>query len=46
VRVAGQARVGSQPVLLGLALYADDPTRLDQVVLQPNDWTEALRVTT
>jgi hypothetical protein len=45
VRVAGQARVGSQPILLGLALYADDPTQLDQVILQPNDWAEALRVT-
>lgn len=44
VLVAGAARANGQPVLLGLALWTDKPTKKGQLVLEPNQWSEALRV--
>lgn len=44
VLVAGSAKANGQPILLGLALWTDKPTKKGQLVLQPNDWSEALRV--
>ena len=44
VKVAGVARVGGKPVLLGLALYADEPTKLGELKLDHTDWAETLQV--
>jgi hypothetical protein len=46
VKVAGQARMGQRPVLLGLALYADEPTNKGEMTLQPDQWPEVFRVQT
>jgi hypothetical protein len=44
VLVAGAAKAEGQPILLGLALWSEKPTKKDQLVLEPNAWSEALRV--
>jgi hypothetical protein len=44
VLVSGSARAEGQLVLLGLALWSDKPTKKTQLVLEPNEWSEALRV--
>lgn len=46
VKVAGQARAGQRPVLVGLALYADEPTDKGELTLQPDQWPEFFRVQT
>jgi len=42
--VAGRAHVGKQSILLGLALWTDQPTTLDQVVLEPYQWLDVVRI--
>ena len=44
VLVAGAAKASGQPILLGLALWSDKPTKKGQITLEPNQWTEAMRV--
>jgi len=44
VLVAGRAKVGSQSVLLGLALWADEPTTLFRRTLEPHQWLASLRI--
>lgn len=44
VLVAGQAKVGKFPVLLGLALQADDANSLGRLTVEPHQWAEVLRV--
>ena len=40
---AGPARAGGRPVLLGLALYGDDPAPMEQATLSEAEWDEALQ---
>jgi hypothetical protein len=42
--VAGPARAGARPILLGLGLLADRPTSLGRLTLNPDRWTDVLRV--
>jgi hypothetical protein len=44
VLLAGPARLGKWQVLLGLAVYADEPNTLGRLTLQPHQWAEMLRV--
>jgi hypothetical protein len=44
ILVAGSAKASGQPILLGLALWSDKPIQLGQIVLQPQEWTDQLRV--
>lgn len=44
VLVAGRAQVGHPGVLLGLGLWADEPTTLDRATLEPHQWLDVLRV--
>jgi len=44
VLVAGPVRAAGQPLLLGLALCAEDVVDLGNVVLQANEWDQVLRV--
>src|SRR4051794_21343338 len=38
VKLAGPARAGERPVLLGLALLADQPCKLGDVHVEPTEW--------
>jgi hypothetical protein len=44
VLVAGQTAPRPKPVLLGLALYAEEANTIGQLTLKPEQWTETLRV--
>lgn len=44
VLVAGRAKIGTQSVMLGLALWADEPTTLFRRNLEPHQWLASLRV--
>jgi hypothetical protein len=44
VLVAGPAKIGSRPILVGLALYADEPVKLGQLSLEATAWPDVLRV--
>jgi hypothetical protein len=44
VLLAGPTKIGSAQMLLGLALYADQPNNLGNMALEPNDWRNVLRV--
>jgi hypothetical protein len=44
VKLAGPARTGKRPVLLGLALWADEPCKLGDVHVETTEWNELLRV--
>jgi hypothetical protein len=44
VLVAGRARAGRQPVLLGLGLWADEPNTIGRVNLEPQQWLDVLRL--
>ena len=44
VLVAGEARLGKWPVLLGLALWTDQSTTLGKVTVPPGRWGDAIRV--
>jgi hypothetical protein len=42
ILVAGRAQAGARPVLLGLALWSDDPTTVGSVAVRPDEWNEVL----
>jgi hypothetical protein len=44
VKVAGPARAGQRPILLGLALLADERCKLGEVPVEPTDWHRVLEV--
>jgi hypothetical protein len=44
ILLAGPARAGGVPVLLGLAVYADTPSTAGMVTLDETQWNEILRV--
>jgi hypothetical protein len=44
VKLAGPARTGRRPFLLGLALFADEPVKLGELSVETTEWTELLRV--
>jgi hypothetical protein len=44
VKVAGVAKIGGKPVLLGLALLADEPCKIGELKLDHMDWAETLQV--
>jgi hypothetical protein len=44
VLLAGPARAGAQQVLLGLALWADEPNPLGNLAVQPGEWNQLLRL--
>ena len=41
---AGPARAGGKPVLLGLAMWADDKGPMEQIILTETEWDEALQI--
>ena len=41
---AGPARAGGRPVLLGLAMWAEDKAPMEQMTLADIEWAEALRM--
>ncbi len=45
VLLAGPARAGGTPILLGLAVQMDTPTDLGQIVMKENDWNTVLDIT-
>ena len=44
VLLAGRALAGRQPVLLGLALWAEEPNTLGRMNLEPHQWLDVLRL--
>jgi hypothetical protein len=42
--VAGRAQAGRQTMLLGLALWLDQPATLNPVVLEPHQWLDVVRI--
>jgi hypothetical protein len=45
VLLAGPANVDGQPILIGLAFLADKANRLDQMTVEPLEWSELIDVT-
>jgi hypothetical protein len=43
---AGPARAGGRPMLLGLAMWADDKGPMEQIILTGMEWDEALQIKT
>jgi hypothetical protein len=46
VRVAGPAKSGATPILLGMALLADEQTDIDEIALETPEWLDVVRVVT
>jgi hypothetical protein len=44
VRLAGPAKAGATPILLGMALLADEPTDVDELALDGAEWLDVVRV--
>jgi hypothetical protein len=44
IPVAGRAVIGSQPILLGLALWSEEKTTLARRTLEPHEWPLVLRI--
>jgi len=44
IKLAGPARTGRRAILLGLAVFADEPVKLGDVQVETTEWTELLRV--
>jgi hypothetical protein len=44
VKLAGPARTGKRPILLGLAMLADEPCKLGDVHVETTEWGELLQV--
>lgn len=44
VKVAGPARTGKRPILLGLALLADEPCKLGDIQVEQTEWGDLLQV--
>jgi hypothetical protein len=43
ILLAGQARAGTEQVLLGLALWSDARTTMGNIAVKPDEWTHLLR---
>jgi len=43
VLVAGQAKAGRWPLLIGLAFWADQPTPLGRITIEAHQWRDTLR---
>ena len=41
--LAGPAQTQDQPILVGLAFHADSANKLEQLTLQPSEWSEVLQ---
>jgi hypothetical protein len=46
VRVAGPAKSGATPILLGMAMLADEQTDIDEIALDGAEWLDVVRVVT
>jgi hypothetical protein len=46
ILLAGPARAGNVPVLLGLAVQTDQPSRVGTLILTETQWNEILRIET
>jgi hypothetical protein len=44
VLLAGRALAGRQPVLIGLGLWADEPSTVGRLTLNPHQWLDVLRL--
>ncbi len=44
VLLAGKANAGGKPILLGLALWTDEPSTLGHLHLEPHQWLDLLRI--
>lgn len=44
VKLAGPARTGKQPILLGLAVLVDEKTTLGDVQVETTEWGELLQI--
>jgi hypothetical protein len=44
VKVAGPARTSKQPILLGLAVIAEEPVKLGDMQVETTEWRELLRI--
>ena len=44
IRVAGPAKAAGRPILLGLALYADEINKLGRLPLEGKEWVESLQI--
>jgi hypothetical protein len=44
VKLAGPARTGKRPILLGLALLADEPCKLGDIHVEQTEWGDLLQV--
>ena len=44
VKLAGPAKAGGRPILLGLALLTEDPTKIGDVHVETTEWGDLLRV--
>jgi hypothetical protein len=44
VKIAGPARTGKRPILLGLALLADEPSKLGGLNVETTEWGELLDI--
>jgi hypothetical protein len=44
VLVAGRALGGRQPVMLGLGLWAEQPSTVGRLNLEPHQWLDVLRL--
>jgi hypothetical protein len=44
VKLAGPARTGKRPILLGLALLADEESKLGDLQVETTEWSELLEV--
>jgi len=44
VLVAGRAQTGSQAILLGLALWTDEPTTIGRLSIDTYQWLDVLRI--
>jgi hypothetical protein len=44
ILLAGQTAPRPQPILLGLALWAEDPVHIGRMTLEPSQWASVLRI--
>ena len=44
VKLAGPARTGGRPILLGLAVLAEEPVKLGDVQVETTEWGELLQI--
>jgi hypothetical protein len=44
ILVAGRAHMGIQPLLVGFALWADEPNTIGRLTLEPNKWLDVIRL--